>query len=95
MGRIFTPAQADFGNTDAVVIGGGIVGTATAFWLSKAGLDVVLLEMRDDQPLIGPVPEVPGFYVNCGYWAGVMLSPEQIHRFRPHLTGMRSNVQYH
>ena len=30
----------------------------------------------DDQPLIGPIPEVPGFYVNCGYWAGVMLSPE-------------------
>jgi sarcosine oxidase subunit beta len=30
----------------------------------------------DDQPLIGPVPEVPGFYLNCGYWAGVMLSPE-------------------
>jgi sarcosine oxidase subunit beta len=28
----------------------------------------------DDQPLIGPVPDVPGFYVNCGYWAGVMLS---------------------
>jgi sarcosine oxidase subunit beta len=30
----------------------------------------------DDQPLIGPVPEVPGYYVNCGYWAGVMLSPQ-------------------
>jgi sarcosine oxidase subunit beta len=30
----------------------------------------------DDQPLIGQVPEVPGFYVNCGYWAGVMLSPQ-------------------
>lgn len=30
----------------------------------------------DDQPLIGPVPEVPGFHLNCGYWAGVMLSPE-------------------
>lgn len=29
----------------------------------------------DDQPLIGLIPEVPGFYVNCGYWAGVMLSP--------------------
>ena len=27
----------------------------------------------DDQPLIGPVPEMPGFYLNCGYWAGVML----------------------
>ena len=30
----------------------------------------------DDQPLIGPVPEVKGFHLNCGYWAGVMLSPE-------------------
>jgi sarcosine oxidase subunit beta len=29
----------------------------------------------DDQPLIGPVDDVPGFYLNCGYWAGVMLSP--------------------
>jgi sarcosine oxidase subunit beta len=28
----------------------------------------------DDQPLIGPTPELPGFYLNCGYWAGVMLS---------------------
>ncbi len=47
MGRIFTPTENDFGKTDAVVIGGGIVGTATAFWLSRAGLDVVLVEMRD------------------------------------------------
>ncbi len=30
----------------------------------------------DDQPLLGPVPQVPGLNVNCGYWAGVMLSPE-------------------
>jgi sarcosine oxidase subunit beta len=47
MGRIFTPAENDFGKTEAVVIGGGIVGTATAFWLSRAGLDVVVVEMRD------------------------------------------------
>ena len=47
MGRIFTPTESDFGNPDVVVIGGGIVGTATAFWLSRAGLDVVLVEMRD------------------------------------------------
>ena len=47
MGRIFTPTENDFGKTGAVVIGGGIVGTSTAFWLARAGLDVVLVEMRD------------------------------------------------
>jgi sarcosine oxidase subunit beta len=41
----------------------------------------------DDQPLIGPVPEVPGFYVNCGYWAGVMLSPEAGKRISALVTG--------
>jgi len=41
----------------------------------------------DDQPLIGPVPEVPGFYVNCGYWAGVMLSPEAGRRVADLVTG--------
>jgi sarcosine oxidase subunit beta len=41
----------------------------------------------DDQPLIGPVPEVAGFYVNCGYWAGVMLSPEAGRRIARLVTG--------
>ena len=41
----------------------------------------------DDQPLIGPVPEVAGFYVNCGYWAGVMLSPEAGKRIADLVTG--------
>jgi sarcosine oxidase subunit beta len=41
----------------------------------------------DEQPLIGPVPEVPGFYVNCGYWAGVMLSPEAGKRVTDLVTG--------
>jgi sarcosine oxidase subunit beta len=48
MGRIFVPNEETFPTTaDAIVIGGGIVGVATAFWLSRAGLDTVLLEMRD------------------------------------------------
>jgi sarcosine oxidase subunit beta len=41
----------------------------------------------DDQPLIGQIPEVPGFYVNCGYWAGVMLSPEAGKRIADLVTG--------
>ncbi len=47
MGKIYIPKHDDFTKADVVVIGGGIVGTATAFWLSKAGLDVILIEMRD------------------------------------------------
>ena len=41
----------------------------------------------DDQPLIGPVEEVKGFHLNCGYWAGVMLSPEAGRRVTQLLTG--------
>jgi glycine/D-amino acid oxidase-like deaminating enzyme len=41
----------------------------------------------DDQPLIGPVPQVPGFYLNCGYWAGVMLAPEAGRRIADLVTG--------
>jgi len=48
MKQIYVPTEDTFPKTaDAVVIGGGIVGTATAFWLSRAGLDTVLVEMRD------------------------------------------------
>ena len=53
MGRIFTPTENDFGKTDAVVIGGGIVGTSTAFWLSRAGLDVVLASAVEEASLGG------------------------------------------
>jgi sarcosine oxidase subunit beta len=41
----------------------------------------------DDQPLIGPTPEVPGFYLNCGYWAGVMLAPMAGKRVADLVTG--------
>lgn len=48
MGTILGPTQGDVPRTaDAVIIGGGIVGTATAFFLSQEGLDTVLVEMRE------------------------------------------------
>lgn len=47
MSEIHIPQPFGSKTADAVVIGGGIVGTATAFWLSKAGLSVILVEKRD------------------------------------------------
>ena len=46
MRKIYLPEPKDR-TADAVVIGGGIVGVATAFWLSRAGLDTVCLEARE------------------------------------------------
>ncbi len=47
MSDICVPQNFTNKTADAVVIGGGIVGTATAFWLSKAGMSVILVEKRD------------------------------------------------
>jgi sarcosine oxidase subunit beta len=45
--RITTPSATEFPATaDIVIVGGGIVGTATAFFASRAGLRVIVLERR-------------------------------------------------
>lgn len=44
MNEIISPKNIDNETADAVVIGGGIVGASTAFWLSKAGMKVILVE---------------------------------------------------
>jgi len=48
MGKIIVPNASEFPRqADLVIIGGGILGVATAFHASRAGLDTVVLEMRD------------------------------------------------
>ena len=45
----------------------------------------------DHQPILGPVEEVPGFYLNCGYWPGIMLSPAAGHWTAKMITGEMSH----
>ena len=47
MSQIIIPLAFGTKTADAVVIGGGIVGASTAFWLSRAGMKVILVEKRD------------------------------------------------
>jgi sarcosine oxidase subunit beta len=48
MGKIIVPDASEFpGQADVVIIGGGVLGAATAFHASRAGLQTVVLEMRD------------------------------------------------
>ncbi len=47
MSEIIVPQNFETITADAVVIGGGIIGSSTAFWLSKAGMSVILVEKRD------------------------------------------------
>jgi D-hydroxyproline dehydrogenase subunit beta len=45
--RIRTPTPDDFpARADLVVIGGGVIGAATAFYAARAGLDTVVVERR-------------------------------------------------
>ena len=48
MGTIAIPEARDFpAKADVAIIGGGIVGTATAIYASQAGLKSLVLEKRD------------------------------------------------
>ena len=62
MKKVFIPDSASFPATaDAVVIGGGIVGVATAYWLSKSGLKTVLVEARDGLSTLTTPQSIEGF----------------------------------
>jgi len=48
MGRIAVPQAGELPRTaDMVIVGGGVIGCATAFYASEAGMSAVVLERRD------------------------------------------------
>lgn len=48
MGRITVPREGDLPPTaDVVIVGGGVIGCATAFYATEAGFDTVVLERRE------------------------------------------------
>lgn len=46
-GQLFEPPERLPPSAEVVVIGGGLMGVATAYWLARRGADVLLVEMRD------------------------------------------------
>ena len=59
--KIFVPSRGEKLSADVVVIGGGIVGVATAFWLSRAGLETLVVEMRDGLSTLTSAASVESF----------------------------------
>jgi sarcosine oxidase subunit beta len=79
MGKILSPDAENWPATaDAVVIGGGIVGVATAFWLSRAGMNTVLLEMRTDLGSLTSAQSIESFRLQFTEPAMSELAQESI-----------------
>jgi len=77
MRKILTPESIDE-TADAVVIGGGIIGVATAFWLSRAGMSVVVVEMRDGLSTLTTTASIESFRAQFTEPAMASLARESI-----------------
>ena len=78
MRKILTPEAFDQETADAVVIGGGIIGVATAFWLSQAGLSTILVEMRDGLSTLTTTASIESFRAQFTEPAMASLAMESI-----------------
>jgi sarcosine oxidase, subunit beta len=77
MRRILTPDTINE-SADAVIIGGGIIGVATAFWLSRAGLATVVVEMRDGLSTLTTTASIESFRAQFTEPAMAALACESI-----------------
>lgn len=77
MRKIFTPESVNE-TADAVVIGGGIIGVATAFWLSRAGLSTIVVEMRDGLSTLTTTASIESFRAQFTEPAMASLAKESI-----------------
>jgi len=78
MRKILTPDAFDQEPADAVVIGGGIIGVATAFWLSRAGMSTILVEMRDGLSTLTTTASIESFRAQFTEPAMAALAKESI-----------------
>jgi len=78
MKKILTPEIFNEQTADAVVIGGGIIGVATAFWLSRAGISTILVEMRDGLSTLTTTASIESFRAQFTEPAMAALAKESI-----------------
>ncbi len=78
MRKILTPEAFSQETADAVVIGGGIIGVATAFWLSRAGMSTILVEMRDGLSTLTTTASIESFRAQFTEPAMAALAKESI-----------------
>lgn len=78
MRKILTPEPFGTQSADAVIIGGGIIGVATAFWLSRAGMKTILVEMRDGLSTLTTTASIESFRAQFTEPAMATLAMESI-----------------
>jgi sarcosine oxidase subunit beta len=80
--RIHTPSPDHFpARADLVVIGGGVVGAATAFYASRAGLDVLVLERRSALATLTTTRSLEAFRAQFEEAADIDMMKESIETF--------------
>ena len=92
MRKIFKPDEFNQETVDAVIIGGGIIGVATAFWLSRAGITTILVEMRDGLSTLTTTASIESFRAQFTEPAMAALAKESIEVWEnfAHVTGLEN-----